>query len=562
MMAFSDHPDPTRLHYPSAEHYLAYLHSYAKRFGLEEHSRYNAEVVDAQLGEHGLWDVLVDVNGRRGLLKVKADVLVVATGSNSLPNEAPECVAAFQGRMIHSADYNLTIQREIASQQLRVLVVGGGESAADMAAEISSLTKNATVWLRRSIVLAPRYSSPGKEMAKVERNRDQDFPVTTFLEASTTNRLSAAQNVYFYGMFRRLLWHTPIALPTLAAMCLDGTKESYLKNDQAAVVTKNQRMCEAIYDGDLKCIVCPTIKSEDLTVIFRTPDEQILRKEFDLVVLCTGYRPQFPWLNDGELAVNPRKWLLHCFPPEYGSKLAFIGYARPQQGGIPACAEILSRYLALLLRDERQLPVDRNILAQRDEIAERQRFSLRPEMHTLVDYNAFIESVARRIGCEPKLPSSCVCLFNLHMLAIPTGLYGWALPSPQICFWAVLLWTGTILLFFVVGDGLLIKWWLFPQWSVWYRQRGSGADPRLLRETLQRVSIRKNIHVNARFALFIAWTIPTFYVQRYLSVVIFLIHWISDAMGIVSAQRWIGEFRPKLFALHSAIWRFSDLYLP
>ena len=25
MMAFSDHQDPTRLHYPSAEHYLAYL---------------------------------------------------------------------------------------------------------------------------------------------------------------------------------------------------------------------------------------------------------------------------------------------------------------------------------------------------------------------------------------------------------------------------------------------------------------------------------------------------------------------------------------------------------
>ena len=429
-----------------------------------------------------------------------------------------------------------------------------------MAAEISSLTKNATVWLRRPIVLAPRYSSPGKEMSKIMRNRDQDFPVTTLLEASTTNRMSAGLNVFFYGMFRRLLWHTPIALPTLAAMCLDGTKESYLKNDQAAVVTKNQRMCEAIEEGDLKCFVCPTIETDDRTVIFHLRDGQVLRKEFDLVLLCTGYKPHFSWLNGGRFDVNPRKWFLHCFPPEYGSKLAFIGYARPQQGSIPACAEILSRYLALLLQDERRLPVDFNVLVQRDEIAERQRFSLRPEMHTLVDYNAFIESVARRIGCEPRLPLSCVCLFNLYMLAIPIGLYGWALPSLQICLWAVLLWTVTIMLFFVVEDGSLIKWWLFPQWSVWYRHRGPGADPRLLRKTLRRVSIWENIHVNARFALFIAWTIPTFYVQRYLSVIIFLIHWMSYAMG--SAQPLVGELRPKMFALHSAIWRFSDLYLP
>ena len=269
--------------------------------------------------------------------------------------------------------------------------------------------------------------------------------------------MSAARNVFFYGMFRGLLWLTPLPLPTLATMCLDGTRSAYVKNDQAAVVTKNQRMCEAIDDGNLKCIVCPTIEPDDRTVTFRLLDGQVLRKEFDLVLLCTGYRPHFAWLHSGIFEANPRKWFLHCFPPEMGSKLAFIGYARPQQGGIPPGAEILSRYLALLLCNARRLPVDCALLAEWDNIAERARFSLRPEMNTLVDYNAFVESVARRIDCEPRLPLHFLFIFNLHMVALPMELYGWTLSSLQVCFWAVSPWTVTLLLFFVIEDGMLIK---------------------------------------------------------------------------------------------------------
>ena len=29
---------------------------------------------------------------------------------------------------------------------------------------------------------------------------------------------------------------------------------------------------------------------------------------------------------------NPRKWFKHCFPPGLGHKVAFLGYARPNQG--------------------------------------------------------------------------------------------------------------------------------------------------------------------------------------------------------------------------------------
>jgi dimethylaniline monooxygenase (N-oxide forming) len=560
MMAFSDHPDPSHLHYPTAEHYLAYLHSYAQRFNLGTHCRYNTEVLNAQLGENGRWELAVNTNERRWT--VTADTLVVATGANSIPKDVTDHFTRFQGRVMHSADYNSDVQNEISRKQLRVLIVGGGESAADISAEISSLTKHAAIWLRRPIVLAPRYTSPGKEISKILKNRTNTFPTTIFLEASTTNRLSAMQNVYFYGIFRRFLWRARISLPTLARMCLDGTRSEYIKNDQAAVVTKNQRMCEAIAEGNLDCVICPSIEVDNRTITFRVPDRRIQCREFDLVLLCTGYGSQFSWLNNGEFEYNPRKWFLHCFPPSMGSKLAFIGYARPQQGGIPACAEILSRHLAQLLAGKAQLPKDLGVLAERDETAERQRFSLRPEMETLVDYNAFMESVARRIGCEPRLPSRCMLAFNLHMLALAVVLFAWISSALRVSSWAVLLWIVTAIFFFQIENGLLIKWWIFPQWSVWYRQRGPGAQPQLLWETMQKVRLREHVHINLRFAMFVVWCILSVYVQRVLSVFIFLALGVTSAATMPTPLAWMNELRPKLFALHSPVWRFEDLFLP
>ena len=128
---------------------------------------------------------------------------------------------------------------------------------------------------------------------------------------------------------------------------------------------------------------------------------------------------------------------------------------------------------------------------------------LRPEVNTLVDYNAFMESVARRIDCEPRLLLNCLLIFNLHILTLTMGLYGWMSPSLRTSLWAMFLWIVTILLFFVVEDGQLIKWWLFPRWSVWYRQRGPGANQKVFLDTLRSVSVWRDIHCNARFALFV-----------------------------------------------------------
>ncbi|EXJ75294.1 uncharacterized protein A1O5_01990 [Cladophialophora psammophila CBS 110553] len=364
-------------------------------------------------------------------------------------------------------------------KKLKVLVVGGGESGADISAELGELSPNVTVWLRRPICVGPRYLNKRNEMQQVEANMTVDFPANGFLEAATTNRMSAGQNVYAYGFFRI----------------------------------------------------------------------------------------EFPWIHlPGKelLSPNPRSWFLNCFPEGLGHCLCFLGYARPHQGGVPVLAEMLSRYIALLLHGERDLPPDYSAEARRDAAASREYYSLSPSLLTLIDYNAFLESVARRIGCEPRLPVFCILLFNFHMVTVLLLALQFCCSAPRLLslHFTLQMWALSMASFFILYDGLPIKWWFYPHWAVWYRQRGPNANPALLHGVLKQVNLWTSTAITSGFVLLVLWSIPTYYAQRILSVVLFASSAIPTALGIHLPEAWGILLRPKLFSLHGCPWRMSDLYMP
>lgn len=566
-MSFSDFPDPHRLCYPSAEAYLHYLKNYAQHFGLNDHITYHSEVFSACLKTDGRWTLKVRQRHPTGeesaVLNLQADAIIVATGANQVPKETPESLAGFTAKILHSSEYGQTFKDQVKKEKQRVLVVGGGESGADVSAELGDLSPHVTVWLRRPNCIGPRYLNTASETEQMEVNKTCDFPANAFLEAATTNRASAGQNAYAYGAFRRLLWSTEAVLnPTLSQMCLDSTRSAPLLNDQATYVTKNQRMCEALQERKIEVLVAPKVKAHGTKCDFTLADGTVKERVFDTIVLCHGYRTNFPWLEE-PISANPRDWFLHCFPPGLGHCLFFVGYARPHQGGIPCAAEMLSRYIGLLLDGHKSLPGDYATLAQESQLSEREYYFLSPDLHTLVDYNAFMESVARRVGCEPRLPTSSVVAFNLHILAAASLVVAWfCLAELRFYLLGLFLWLGTLLSFFVLEDGLLIKWWFYPHWSVWYRQRGPGADPTFLLAVLNRVNIWRATAITKGFVLLVVWSILTLYVQRLLSGPVFVAHIIFTALGMRFSKRWGGMLRPKIFALHDIEWRLSDLFLP
>ncbi|KAF2735613.1 FAD/NAD(P)-binding domain-containing protein [Polyplosphaeria fusca] len=562
-MAFSDFPDPQRLCYPSATDYLNYLRSYARHFDLERHIIYNAEVTSASYNNNQ-WLLEVQENETQAGVEYAVDALIVATGANQLPQTVPPELKPFSGLILHSSDYDTTFRANVRKNKLRVLVIGGGESGADISADLGTLTPHTTVWLRRAICIGPRYLTSLPEMSQVASNKTTSFPANSFLEAATTNRMSAAQNVYTYGFFRKILWHTSVLNRTLSNLCLTSTESAPLMNDQATYVTKNQRMCEAWESGIINVRTCPQISVRGRTVRFHTSARVTEPREFDAVVLCTGFRCEFPWLKVKNFDKNPRAWYLHCFPKDMGQCLFFVGYARPHQGGIPAMAEMLARYVALLLRGERELPRDYAERARRDGEAEREYYHLSPNLHTLVDYNAFLESVARKVGWEPRLPLSCVVVFNIHMLSVGVLALGLVKKNwPLLGFRdAVLLWTSTLALFFFLHDGIMIKWWFFPNWSVWYRQRGPGSNPLLLDNVLRRVNVWKSTGVTTGFVLLVFWSWATLYMQWLISMALFIPYAVLSLLGHGKYRMWGTRLLPKLFVLHDAQWRIMDLFSP
>jgi dimethylaniline monooxygenase (N-oxide forming) len=76
------------------------------------------------------------------------------------------------------------------------------------------------------------------------------------------------------------------------------------------------------------------------------------RGDYDVIVLCTGYRVDLPFLEPAvkELFVdedsNSVRLYKNVFCPQIGPSLAFIGFLQPTSGGLLTMSEIQARAAA------------------------------------------------------------------------------------------------------------------------------------------------------------------------------------------------------------------------
>jgi dimethylaniline monooxygenase (N-oxide forming) len=142
---------------------------------------------------------------------------------------------------------------------------------------------------------------------------------------------------------------------------------------------------------------------EGNTVIF--DDDSTLK--VDAIVFCTGYEESSipkDWIKDVEIP-DVRRLYKHAFHPDLGRRIAFFGWARPRQGGLPALSELLARYFSLLCSGERKLPekneMERIIIE--DCAREEEWFSNSKTTRSLVHYTKYMDDLADLIECHPKL---------------------------------------------------------------------------------------------------------------------------------------------------------------
>jgi len=152
-LAFEDFPVPED--WPDFPHHaqlLQYFHDYVDHFGLRERITFETAVTHCERLDDARWRVTLSTGERRDY-----DAVVVANGHHWDPR-LPEYPGTFDGYQVHSHHYRDPFDPFDFRGQ-RVLVVGAGNSAMDIASELSQrpLAERLFISMRRGVWVLPKY---------------------------------------------------------------------------------------------------------------------------------------------------------------------------------------------------------------------------------------------------------------------------------------------------------------------------------------------------------------------------------------------------------------------
>lgn len=161
---YGDFPMPREYpDFPSREQVLAYLNAYVDEFGLRDRIEFGTEVLEAaplpapgengrRLAARGLHGWRVVVRRPDGSEEVRHYAGVVVANGHHWDKRFPDYPGEFTGKVLHSKDY----KRIADLEGERVLVVGGGNSACDVAVEAAGAFGSADLSVRRGYWFLPK----------------------------------------------------------------------------------------------------------------------------------------------------------------------------------------------------------------------------------------------------------------------------------------------------------------------------------------------------------------------------------------------------------------------
>lgn len=317
--AYPELPMPTDYPtFPSRAQMLAYLESYVDRFGLHEHLELSTEVskvwpVDSR-GLDGWYVELATGEVRR------YGSVVVANG-HYWERNIPTYPGIFAGQQIHSKDYK---RPEDLGDGTRVLVVGGGNSGADLAVEAAQTFGSCELSMRAGLWYIPKAIAgiPASEWDRVWL----PLPV-----------MRLGMRALLASQWGRYQWYG-----------LQKPGHRIFDKD----VTVNNTLIYALQHGKIR--MRPEIsRFEGRTVHFSDGSSG----EYDTIVWATGYRTRFPMLDESMFGWENGQPLLvqHVLAPRYAN-LYVWGLVAPRSGA----GRILSYGAAMLpVMIEAQRDLDR-----------------------------------------------------------------------------------------------------------------------------------------------------------------------------------------------------------
>ncbi len=150
VMEYSDYPMPEDYpEFPSCHHLLKYYNDYTDHFGLRDKIELNKKVVFVQPVADSLWKAYF----ADGEIRTYTGVLVC--NGHHWDKRLPAFEGHFSGEIIHSKDYRHPDQL----RGKRIVVIGAGNSACDLASEAARVGKAAYLSIRSSAWFLPKLIS-------------------------------------------------------------------------------------------------------------------------------------------------------------------------------------------------------------------------------------------------------------------------------------------------------------------------------------------------------------------------------------------------------------------
>lgn len=316
---FSDFPMPAHYpDYPAREQIYAYLEQYADHFALRRSIRLDTAVAHvAPDAAHG-YRVTLGTGER-----LHYDAVVVANGHHADPYW-PEVSGSFDGAMIHARDY-LDPDHPLALRGRSVLVVGFGNSAMDIAAELAYAGAAVTLSVRRGAHIIPKWvgSKPVDQSSLLPRWMPRR------LRRSISQRLLelSVGDLQAYGLPK----------PDHAL----GQAHPTLSSEMPHLIRTR------------RVIPRPALVRVSGKAAYFTDGSHVT---LDAIVMCTGYNVRFPFFDPDFVSAPENRLPLFLRVHKPGvPKLYFIGLCQTV-GAIFPIAEAQADWVAAELRGEYQLP--------------------------------------------------------------------------------------------------------------------------------------------------------------------------------------------------------------
>jgi len=368
-MAYSDFPMPRE--YPDFPHHsliARYFEQYVDHFGFRDTIAFRTRVEKVRREPDGRFRVSIrhlSTSGEAGELEERRyGAVLVANGHHWDPRyPEPPFPGEFAGEVMHSHYY--VDNRPFVGK--RVLVLGMGNSAMDIAVECSQVAARVYLSARRGAYIVPKYLF-GR-------------PLDSFF---TSARIPVRIRMWLGGLVHRLYV---------------GPMESYgLPRPDFEIEQAHPTISSDIFlrlgSGDV--LPRPNIARLCGTQV---EFEGGAREDVDVIIYCTGYKVSFPFFDPAFLSApnNELPLFRRVFHPDIDN-LFFIGLLQPL-GAIMPLAEAQGRWVAKYLLREYELPEKSTLLREieTERAIVKARYVASPRHTMQVDYDDYLAELEKEL---------------------------------------------------------------------------------------------------------------------------------------------------------------------